>query len=610
MKRIRLMVRACWMFFANLSMQKKLVVIFIFLISLPITYISYASYKSNSSVVLASATASAGQLTDNAMDKVDRYIADLKRYTGLPLYNKDVQKYLDQQGTDWDKSSAVNMFLVYLTNIKDEIAAVYMTDRYDTIFYYNKPGFNELYPQERLAEWHRRTREAGVAPVLTGTHSIRVNGTAERQVFTVMRSIQSVSTLQDIGIIVIDVDIGLFEGIITPLNEVTHGDAMILDERGRIVYNKNQGELGKNLAGSPLLAQATGTKGSFRLEIEGKSYMAVYTVSSQTGWKTIVYIPLEELLAPMKHSRNTMMILALSIIGFALLVAIFISYALTKPLKRTVQLMKQVQRGKLDVFVNVKYNDEIGMLGSHFNRMIGRIRDLLQEVYETEKSKQKADMLALQNQINPHFIYNTLESIRMLAELNDDDRVAELTYLLGQLLRYSITRSDEIVTVRRELEHVENYLKLLQIRFPGKIGYRFIVPEACMHLPLIKLIFQPVVENAMFHGLEKQEEPGTITIRGWFEHGDVLFSVQDNGVGMSAERLASLNESLSDGKIDKFGIGLRNVNERLRLYYGESSSLAVDSRPGEGTTVTLRIAGLLGNASTQPLELTSPRGQE
>ncbi|GIO88750.1 histidine kinase [Paenibacillus faecis] len=610
MKRIRLLVRACWMFFANLSMQKKLVVIFIFLISLPITYVSYASYRANSSVVLASATTSAGQLTDNAMDKVDRYIADLKRYTMLPLYNKDVQKYLDQQGTDWDKSSAVNMFLMYLTNTKEEISAVYMMDHYGSIFYYNKPGLNELYPHERVAEWRQRTREAGVAPVLTGTQSIRVNGTAQRQVFTVMRSIQSVSTLQDIGIIAIDVDIGLFEEIITPLNEVTHGDALILDERGRVVYNKNLGQLGKDLAGSPLLTQATGTKGSFRLEIEGKPYMAVYTVSSHTGWKTIVYIPLEELLAPMKQSRNTMLIMALSIIGFALLVAIFISYALTKPLKRTVQLMKQVQRGKLDVFVNVKYNDEIGMLGSHFNRMIGRIRDLLQEVYETEKSKQKADMLALQNQINPHFIYNTLESIRMLAELNDDDQVAELTYLLGQLLRYSITRSDEIVTVRRELEHVENYLKLLQIRFPGKIGYRFIVPEACMHLPLIKLVFQPVVENAMFHGLEKQEEPGTITIRGWFENSDVLFSVQDNGVGMSAERLASLNESLSDGKIDKFGIGLRNVNERLRLYYGESSSLAVDSRPGEGTTVTLRIAGLLGNGPTQPLELMSPRGQE
>lgn len=586
-------MKKLWSFFANLSMQKKLVVIFVFLITLPITYVSYSSYRTNSDAMLASTTESAGQLADNAMDKVDRYIVDLKRSTILPLYNKDVQKYLDQKGTDWDKNSSVNMFLMYLANTKEEISAVYMTDRYGTIFYFNKPGLNELYPYERLAEWQQRTRKAGLAPVLVGTYPVRVNGSEERQVFSVMRSIQSVSTLKDIGIIVIDVDIRLFEGIIQPLNSVTHGDTVIVDENGKIVYNSDPDRLGENLTGNALLAGAVNSRGSFRLNIDGEPHIAVYSVSESTGWKTLVTIPLQELLGPIKQSRNAMMVMTLSILGFALVVAMFISYALTKPLKRTVQLMKQVQRGKLDVRVNVKHNDEIGMLGSHFNRMLGRVQDLLQEVYETEKSKQKADMLALQNQINPHFIYNTLESIRMLAELNDDDRVAELTYLLGQLLRYSITRSDEISTVQRELEHVENYLQLLQIRFPDKISYRFIVPESFYQLPIIKLVFQPIVENAVFHGLEKQAGAGMISITAWNERDDVLFAVYDDGVGMSAERLAGLNESLNDGKTDKFGIGLRNVNERIRLHYGESSSLDVTSMPGEGTTVTLRIAGLL-----------------
>ncbi|MDN4068928.1 sensor histidine kinase [Paenibacillus vini] len=592
-KLIRNLFRKSWLFFANLSMQKKLVVIFVFLITLPITYVSYSSYRTNSNSVLASTTASAGQMTDNAMDKVDRYIADLKRYTILPLYNKDVQKYLDQKGTDWDKNSSVNMFLMYLANTKEEISAVYMIDHYNSIFYYNKPGVNELYPYERLAEWRVRTEQASTATVLTGMHPIRVNVSEQRQVFTVMRSIQSVSTLKNIGMIVIDVDISLFEGIIQPLNTVTHGDTLIVDDLGKVVYNSDPAELGKDLSGSPLLAQATASRGNFRLDIDGEPYMAVYTVSESTGWKTLVYIPLKELLAPMKQSRNAMMIMTLSILSFALLVAMFISYALTKPMKRTVQLMKQVQRGKLDVRVNVKYNDEIGMLGSHFNRMIGRVRDLLQEVYETEQSKQKADMLALQNQINPHFIYNTLESIRMLAELNDDDRVAELTYLLGLLLRYSITRSDEIVTVKQELQHVENYLQLLQLRFPEKISYCFLIPETYHSLPIIKLVFQPIVENAIFHGLEKQAEPGTITITAWSERDDVIFTIHDDGVGMDEERLASLNQSLKDGKTDKFGIGLRNVNERVRLHYGENSGLVVSSRLGEGTIVTLRISGFL-----------------
>ncbi|MBU5671087.1 cache domain-containing sensor histidine kinase [Paenibacillus brevis] len=570
-------------------MQKKLVVIFVFLITLPIIYVSYSSYRTNSNAKLASTTESAGQLADNAMDKVDRYIADLKRYTILPLYNKDVQRFLDQEGTDWDKNSTVIMFLSYLTHMKEEIAAVYMVDRYGMIFYNHKSGLNEPYPYDRLSDWKEQTANSGVAPVLVGTHPIRVNGSDELQVFSVMRSIQSISTLEYIGMIVIDVDARLFEGIIQPLNNVTHGNAVIVDETGRIVYASERARLGQDLTGSPLLAGVIGPSGSFRLKIDGEPYIAVYSVSEQTGWKTMVTIPLKELLAPIKQSRNSMMVMTLSILGVALAAAMLISYALTKPLKQTVQLMKQVQRGKLDVWVHVKYNDEIGMLGSHFNRMISRIRDLLDEVAETEKSKQKADMLALQNQINPHFIYNTLESIRMLAELNDDERVAELTYLLGMLLRYSITRSDEIVTVQQELSHVENYLQLLQIRFPGKISYRMLVPENFHSLPIIKLVFQPIVENAVFHGLEKQAEPGMITISAWSERDEVIFSIQDDGVGMSEERLADLILTLTDGKTDKFGIGLRNVNERLRLHYGNNSRLSVHSKLGEGTTIILRI---------------------
>lgn len=181
----------------------------------------------------------------------------------------------------------------------------------------------------------------------------------------------------------------------------------------------------------------------------------------------------------------------------------------------------------------------------------------------------------------------------MLAELNDDDQVADLTYLLGLLLRYSITRSaDERSTIGQEIDHVRNYLLLLQIRFPGKFNFNFDIPVDFAPLSIIKLVFQPIVENAVFHGLEKREGAGTITIRAWREHRDAVFTIHDDGIGMTTERLEDLQHSLKDGKTDKFGIGLRNVHERIRLHYGPRSSLTVSSRPGEGTTVTLRIADL------------------
>ncbi|MDF9844531.1 MULTISPECIES: sensor histidine kinase [unclassified Paenibacillus] len=602
--------RRLWLFLANLPMERKLIVVFVFVLSLPITYVSYLSSRSTFNSVLQSSTKSAGQMAGNASDTIDRYIADLKRYTALPLYNTDVQFYLEQQNTDWEKNTSMSMFLSYLIHTKEEMTAVYLVDKYGYVFYDRAPGINELFPAERMTQWRSLTEEAGVAPVVQGRHTIRVNSGEHREVFSVMRTVSSVSMLKPIGMIVFDIDIKLFKGIADPVNAVTQGNTIIVDEHGGLVY----GGISADSAGtahtdSPdreqqdialLLEKTGGPEGHFQIRLEEQDYLAVYTVSQKTGWTTMVTIPLERILTPVQKTRNTLILTTLAIVAIALVVATFISHALTKPLKSLVRLMKQVQHGNLDVWLSPKYNDEIGMIGSHFNRMIIRVKDLIQEVSLTEKRKQKADMRALQNQINPHFIYNTLESIRMLAESSEDPRVAELTYLLGLQMRYGIVRSEEMVTVRHELDHVRNYLNLLHIRFPDKFRLQMDVPEAFLPLPLLKLVFQPVVENAVFHGLEAKEGPGTILITAWSEEGTTVFCVADDGVGMDGDTLRLLNSNLLDSTdSEKFGIGLRNVNERLRLHYGSACGLQVFSEPGRGTRVIIRIDTLADTRDTE-----------
>ena len=592
---IRRILRNLWLFLANLPMERKLIVVFVFLLSMPITYVSYLTSRSMFNTVLVNATKSAGQMTSNASDTIDRYVADLKRYTALPLYNKDVQFYLEQQITDWDKSTKLNMFLSYLNHTKEEIFAVYLVDRYGSVFFDKDPGINDLFPEEQLSTWESLSDAGGVAPVIQGRHTIRANSNEHREVFTVVRNIISVNTLKKIGMIVFDVNINLFKGIIDPVNAVTQGNAIIVDDKGALIYDGAlQGKPQEDEKLTPnmehLLKKATQPEGHFEMDLEGESYLVVYTVSQQTGWTTLVTIPKALIQSPVKNNRNTLLFTTLVIVAFALFVATVISHALTKPLKSMVRLMKQVQHGNLDVWLHPKYNDEIGMLGSHFNRMIIRVKDLLQEVSITEKRKQKADMRALQNQINPHFIYNTLESIRMLAESNDDPRVAKLTYLLGLQMRYSITRSDETVTIKDELDHVRNYFHLLQIRFPDKFELDIQVPEAFLSLLIIKLVFQPIVENAIFHGLDQKEGLGRLRISAKLENGQAVFYVDDNGIGMDENTLNSLNSSLMDGATgEKFGIGLRNVNERIRLHYGSAFGLRVESELGRGTRVTLRI---------------------
>ncbi|QUL55781.1 sensor histidine kinase [Paenibacillus tritici] len=593
---IRRFPRTLWLFLANLPMERKLIVVFIFLISMPITYVSYLSSRSTFNSVLVNATDSAGQMADSASGTIDRYVEDLKRYTALPLYNTDVQYYLEQQGTDWDKNTGMSMFLSYLNHTKAEIVAVYLVDKYGSVYYDKSSGISELFPEERLAQWQSLT-ESGVAPVVQGRHTIRVNAGDRREVFSILRTVSSVSSLQKIGIIVFDIHISLFKGIVDPVNAVTQGDTLIVDDKGELLYASPDDRSG----GSGLLEKHTdkflqhvsGPGGHFQITLDGKKFLAVYTVSAKTGWTTLVSIPLERILSPVETTRNAQLLTTLAIIAFALIVATFISHALTKPLKSMVRLMKQVQHGNLEVWLHPRYNDEIGILGSHFNRMIIRIKDLLQEVKLTEKRKQRADMRALQNQINPHFIYNTLESIRMLAEGSDDPRVAKLTYLLGMQMRYGIVRSEETVTIRQELDHTRNYLDMLQIRFPDKFSMKIDVPAALLDLPVIKLVFQPIVENAVFHGLEPKEGPGTIHITGWLEGGSAVFCVEDDGVGMDEATLRTLNHTLTGGAdSEKFGIGLRNVNERLRLDYGSPYGLRVESESGTGTRVMLRIENL------------------
>lgn len=589
---IRRIPRRLWLLLANLPMERKLIVVFIFLLSLPITYVSYLSSRSTFHSVLQSSTNSAGQMADNASDTIDRYVADLKRYTTLPLYNTDVQFFLEQENTDWEKNTSMSMFLSYLNHTKEEIIAVYLVDKYGTVFYDKAPGIYELFPAERMAQWEQLTQGAGVAPVVQGRHTIRMNAGIRREVFSVLRTVTSVSMLKPIGMIIFDIDIKLFKGIADPVNAVTQGNTIIMDEQGQLIYGGEAMDLqGKDL--SMLLQETSGPEGHFQIHLEDQDYLAVYTVSQKTGWTTMVTIPLERILTPVQKTRNTLILTTLAIVAFALVVATFFSHALTRPLKSLVRLMKQVQHGNLDVWLSPKYNDEIGMIGSHFNRMIIRVKDLLQEVSLTEKRKQKADMRALQNQINPHFIYNTLESIRMLAEGSDDPRVAKLTYLLGVQMRYGIVRSEEMVTIRDELDHVENYLGMLQIRFPEKFRLNMDVPEKFLPLPVIKLIFQPIVENAVFHGLEPKDGPGTLSITAWEEDGRTVFCVEDDGIGMNEDTLQALNNTLQNGTDgEKFGIGLRNVNERIRLHYGSSFGLRVHSEPGQGTRVILRIDDL------------------
>jgi len=255
--------------------------------------------------------------------------------------------------------------------------------------------------------------------------------------------------------------------------------------------------------------------------------------------------------------------------------------------------MKVVQTGNLDVTFPVRSRDEVGLVGSAFNRMIIRVKSLIDDVYTAGQRKNEAELEALQNQINPHFIYNTLESIRMTAVLNDDVEVSHMTQLLGKLLRYGMGTGTETVPLTKELEHLEMYMQLLNYRYGNRFELRIDSGTVDLKLPVMKLLFQPIVENAVYHGLDESKSSMTIAINYEQVGNTHSFKISDDGVGMSEATLKNLRMRLNTANaapdVGGKGIGLRNVNERLKILFGEGYGISIHSELGVGTDVVVRL---------------------
>ena len=312
--------------------------------------------------------------------------------------------------------------------------------------------------------------------------------------------------------------------------------------------------------------------------------------SQYTGWETIGVFPESESLQVIKYTRYYSLIVSIIALIIAGVLVIIFTKSIIKPIFKLKKLMKKAQEGDLTVSFNTKYNDEIGELGNSFNTMVKEINNLINLVQIEEKNKRIAEMNVLQAQIKPHFIYNTLDTIRWMAEEHNEKDIVEIIEAFTNLLRISLSKGREIISVKEELNHMQSYLTIQKIRYEDKLDYEIQFEEKILNYKLIKLILQPLVENAIYHGIKEKRGKGKILITGEIE-GDLLcFTVKDNGKGIEEELLNKINKMLvnSNEKENEIGYGIFNVNERIRLTYGEKYGLIYKSTYGKGTIVQVR----------------------
>mgnify|MGYP002509585526 CR=1 FL=1 len=328
---------------------------------------------------------------------------------------------------------------------------------------------------------------------------------------------------------------------------------------------------------------------SEKIRIGGKNYFVVNYYSPYSRWRVVGVVPETEFSAGM-HSLYQMFFVC---VGISILLVAFasvtVSATVTQPVLRLCSSMERAEAGDFSVRFNTKYTDEIGVLGLSFNHMIERINNLINELYVERQVRLEAQLKSLQEQIKPHFLYNTLDTISWLARAHDAMDVVQLVDALTNMFRVGLSSGHDYIPLREEKRHVVNYLYIQGVRYGERLKYEIEIPEAYENIIVPKLILQPLVENAIYHGIKLKRTGGTIRVSSRADEERLYLSVRDNGAGISAERLADIRVWLADPKSRErqVGFGLSYMEERIELSYGSGYGLSIDSREGEFTEVVI-----------------------
>ena len=377
-----------------------------------------------------------------------------------------------------------------------------------------------------------------------------------------------------------------FASISSYINNVgigQHGYCFLMDESG-ILYHPQQ-----QLIYSQLKSEDTDTLANLPDGTYSESNV-IYVLQTVEGspWRVVGVSYVDELVTSSLWENFWLLALAAAAVLLAALVSsIVISRALSRPLKGLSRAMRQFEKNA-DTFTYAPVGGarEVQELSESFGHMVVKIQHLMETVRREEINLRKTELKALQAQINPHFLYNTLDSIAWMCEQGRNDEAVQMVNALAQLFRISISRGHELIPIRSELRHAESYLKIQKHRYKNQFSYRFDVDESCLDFLCNKITLQPIIENAIYHGINGLVDEGEIVITLRADGSDVVFTVADNGVGMEEEQIQAI---LRKERSDHTGIGIKNVNDRLKIYFGEGYGITIRSEPDEGAVVTIRM---------------------
>jgi len=395
------------------------------------------------------------------------------------------------------------------------------------------------------------------------------------------------------ALLLINLNYRYFEEIFSNVNLGNGGYVYLTNDRGDIIWHPKQNEIYSGRFNEDNKYAATLKDGITVENLRGKNITLNVRTIGYTGWKLVGVTPSAALGIDGIKFRFFVLFVADLFLFLLAMINAFISDKISNPIKRLDGSVREIESGNLDVEIVPSGSYEVEHLGKSIKNMLGRIKVLMSDLVAEHNAKRKSEFDTLQSQINPHFLYNTLDIIVWMIENENSDKAVNIVTALAKFFRISLSKGKNIITVKDEVEHVRNYLMIQNMRFKNRFEYSIDVDEKVLSYSSLKLMLQPLVENAIYHGMEFMDGDGEIDVKVFKDDDSLYFTITDNGLGMSEDMVETLLSKDFVPSKKGSGIGVKNVNERIKLYFGSEYGLKVESEPDEGTKITIHLPAVV-----------------
>ena len=552
--------------------------------------VTAVSVKYTDSAIFENSVLYTQTITKQINQNIDSYITYMDNIVSVISGSEDAQYYLFRESSDrGHEKRLLEQFRIILKGRSDIKNIGLVCDGENSLF---NTGYQTENPDLDLStqEWYKKAVESRGKSILTSSHVQHVIEGERPWVITMSRGIANlVGSRASKGAVFIDLNYSAISELCDQNSIGDKGYVFIVDQDGNIVYHPQQQQLYNELQTENIDAVMNAKTDTVTV---GKGeHEKIYTISrsEKTGWTVVGCMNVAELLKGSRQAQRVYVVCAAGLIVLALILSRLLARNITYPIQRLRDSMKKVQTGEFPTIdLEVSSENEIGSLTKSFNVMTHRIQELMAQNIHEQEQKRKSELKALQSQINPHFLYNTLDSIIWMAEGKKNEEVVLMTASLARLLRQSISNEDELVSIGQEAEYARSYLTIQKMRYKDKLEFQIDISPAIFGVKIIKLVLQPIIENAIYHGLKYKDSKGFLIVRGYREGEKAVLEVEDNGVGVDEETLSHIFEK-HKVNYHSNGVGVYNVQKRLKLYYGEEYGIVYKSRKNEGTRAVITI---------------------